>query len=108
MTAKTVFELEDGTVDITVDIPMVLYVLNETLNELAKRDLETRRNYPKDRFMEMFLKEEDDTTFDRGYDYLVDELVKIYNKEKGVEDLASYCEILNPKEDTDMRVKIII
>lgn len=91
------------------EVPDYLKIIDDLTNQIAQFEMEKRSKYPKKKFFEMFLAEEDDTAGDRGYDYLVDELTKVYcEKTKADYDTTMVTGLLRLKqEDIEAGIEIV-
>jgi hypothetical protein len=62
------------------EVPDYLKMIDDLTNRIAELELEKRRGYSKEEFFTKWMAEEDDTPSDQAYDYLIDELTKVYCK----------------------------
>ena len=80
-----------------LEVPEHLVIICEMSNELARYEIEKRKTYPEKDFMEMFLNEEDEIS-DRGYTFLINELVEIFCKSIGINSERITIDLLNSTE----------
>ncbi len=90
----------------TLEVPEHLVIICELTNELAGYELGKSKSYPEKDFMEMWLKEENEVS-DRGYTYLINELIEIFTKSIGIDSERITMDLLNPsKSDIENNIEI--